>query len=137
MMVKRWRKRRMKVQMKPKNVAAFSRAVHVIKRIVVGKENGFSWIYETNKGKYIFMKGFEDNYPYVEFDGKRRSFGTSPYFRVRRVKRFIGDDKIKMLVGNEEFEMEIIKVESSAPNKPFWATCSKSDYRALQKLKAF
>jgi len=125
----------MKVILRPKRSIDFTRAVLEVKKTLVGEDNGFAWVYKTDKGTYSFYKGI-GNFAFVEFEGKRRSFGMSPYFKISRVKKIFGDDRITMLVGREIFDMEITALESSAPDKPFWANCSKKDYRALQKLKA-
>jgi hypothetical protein len=126
----------MKVILKPKNAGSFTNALMEVRKTLVGENSGFAWIYKTDKGVYTFYKGM-GKFAFVQFEGKRRSFGMSPYFKIKRVKRAVGKDRIRMLVGEQEFEMEITAFESSAADKPFWVNCSKSEYRALQKLKAY
>lgn len=126
----------MKIVLKPKNSAAFTAALKAVKPAIGGEENGMAWIYKTGKGEYRFYKGPE-NFAFVEFEGKRRSFGMTSYFKVKRIKRRFGEDKIMMSVGDKQFEMTVAGYESSAPSKPFWVNCTKEEYRALQKLKAY
>jgi len=125
----------MKIVMKTNNTIGFNEALKDVRKSLVGETIGNEWIYKTDKGAYTFYNGLIGQ-GYVQFEGKRTSFGTSSYFRVRRVKSLIGKDKIKMLIGKKEFTMQVTVFESSAKDKPFWVNCSKEDYRALQKLKA-
>jgi len=126
----------MEIVLKSKNISGFVRALREIRKTLVGEINGEAWVYKTDKGTYTFYDSTVGN-GFVRFEGKRRSFGTSSFFRVRRIKRAIGKDKIKMSIGTEEFEMKVTHFESSASDKPFWVNCSKDEYRALQKLKAY
>jgi len=96
------------------------------------------YVYKTDNGEYEFMRapGMPPRDAYVTFTGKRTAFGMTQRFRVRRIKKMFGNDIIKMKVGSKDFRMKITWFGSSAKDKPFWANCSKEDYRALQKLKA-
>jgi len=126
----------MKIILKPKKAIEFTQALLNVQESLKGEDNGMSWIYKTDKGTYTFFKGMGE-FVFIQFEGKRRSFGRSAHFKIRRVKKTFGDDKIKMMLGDKEFEMTVTAFESSAPSKPFWLNCSKDEYRALQKLKAY
>ncbi len=127
----------MRIVLKAKDPHDFRRAVANVQKTLVGEQNGETWVYKTDKGTYTFYTGGLVSEGFAQFEGKRRSFGRSMYFKVRRVKKIFGKDKLRMLIGKKEFDMRVTHFESSAKNKPFWANCSKDEYRALQKLKAY
>ena len=93
--------------------------------------------YATNNGEYnFFISPSPEAQVYMEFIGKRRSFGATGLFRIKRVKRIFGKDKLVLQINGKEFKARVTWYETSAKDKPFWVNCSDDEYRALQKLKA-
>jgi hypothetical protein len=125
------------IAMRAKNPEKFWKEIEKISN-KLKKETGPLYSYATEHGTYTFAKTIDPDGTdvYAAFEGKRTSFGTSSLFRVKRAKRIFRNDQLKMLINGKYFDMKVSIYRTSSPEKPFWATCSKEDYRALQKLRA-
>ena len=121
----------MKLVLKAKNASSFDRQVTALRATLFLKKNETGFVYETNGGSYTAVSG-----GLLIFSGKRQSFGKSKFMRIKRISRTLRKDKLVIELGDKQFDLEVEQEETSAPNKPFWATCSDKNYAALTKLLA-
>lgn len=129
------------ISLKVKNPEKFWEEVKEMKDKLIGDGRGGIFTYKTDNGSYNFVNApvnkDEPTAVYLTFEGKRMAFGKSnSLFSIKRIKRWIRNDKLKVFINGHSYDLELSYYKTSADYKPFWATCSKSDYRALQKLKA-
>lgn len=123
-------RREMKIKLTAKDKTDFDEYIKIMRGVLIMNKTPAGYFYETGQGSYTFVGG-----GIMIYEGSRESFGKSSYIRIKRNAGFAHDDII-IDFGSRFFKATAELLDTGAPEKPFWATCSKKEYLQLKNLKA-